>query len=234
MGARDWWPYFNLRLHNLIGADAASIMSPSPLSGSLPAIVLVGPPRLSQAWRTAFRGVSVVSVVSGDILAQPPGTALVSPANSFGVMRGGLDKQYAKSYRDHGVDIENRVMNAIRESLYGELPLGQALVVPTPAHPTHPFLIVAPTMRTPQSITHSMNPYLAFRAVLLAVAAWNQCNPDNRIDRIACPGLGTGVGHVPVRRAARQMRAAWDSLHGQGVESSMTKQWFAERRLRWR
>ncbi len=234
MSIRDWWPYLNLRLHNFIGAQNDSIVSPTPISALLPDIVLVGPRRLAQAWKVTFRSTPEVAVINGDILGQLPGTALVSPANSFGVMRGGLDKQYAKTYRDHSVDIEDRVMTAISNRAHGELPVGQALVVPTPEHPSHPFLIVAPTMRTPQSIAHSMNPYLAFRAVLLAVADWNQCNPDQRIDRLACPGLGTGVGHVPVRRAALQMRAAWDSLQVQSVPSSMTKQWFAERRLRWR
>lgn len=234
MSVRDWWPYLNLRLHNFIGAQDDSIMAPTPISTSLPDIVLVGPRRLERAWQDAFREVSGVSVVRGDILEQPTGTALVSPANSCGVMRGGLDGQYAASYRDHGIDIEERVMGAIRENHYGEIPVGQALIVLTPEHPTYPFLIVAPTMRTPQRIIHSVNPYLTFRAVLIVVAEWNRCHPDHRIHRVACPGLGTGVGHVPVRRAAHQMRAAWDSLRQRDAGLSMTTLWLHERKLRWR
>lgn len=56
MAVRDWWPYLNLRVHNLMSEQADSIMSFSPVSGSLPDIVLVGPRRLVRVWQGALLG----------------------------------------------------------------------------------------------------------------------------------------------------------------------------------
>ena len=34
---------------------------------------------------------------------------------------------------------------------------------------------------------------------------------------ILCPGLATSIGQMPVSRCARQMRAAWDAVLGEGL-----------------
>lgn len=170
---------------------------------------LVGPAPLAAAWRRAFAGTPVV-VREGDILAAAQGAALVSPANSFGWMTGGLDLGIWKAYAP-AVDITARVQAAIAEAAGGELPVGQALVVPTPEGP-FAHLICAPTMRGPRPVRHSLNAYLAFRAVLVAVRAWNAAHPDDTCPAVYCPGLATGVGRMPAPRAARQMRAAWNQV----------------------
>ena len=235
---RDIWPYINMRLHHHVGPDAVvpdrDYVPKASLALVLPAITLVGPAKLARAWTQAFCGVPDITVVRGNIFDQPGGTALVSAANSFGVMQGGLDAQYVRAYRQHNVDIQTRVIESIFACYHGELPVGQALVVPTPEHPQWPFLIVAPTMRTPQTISRSMNPYLAFRALLLAISDWNNRHQEAQITQLACPGLGTGVGHIAPSRAARQMRAAWDAVHGLSnlTVVSLTQLWLAERRLR--
>ena len=54
-------------------------------------------------------------------------------------------------------------------------------------------------------------PYIAMRAMLLAVRQHNQ-NSRNKINSVACPGLGTGIGQVPHSEAARQMGLAYDSF----------------------
>ncbi len=179
---------------------------------TLPTVALVGPDPLVEAWTVAFREVSGVQVIAGDILHQPPGTALVSPANSYGMMRGGLDYQYAMNYAEHAIDIEHRVREVIAAEWGGELPVGSAVVVATPEHPRWPCLIVAPTMRTPGNIAHTDNAYHAFRAALLAVMAWNRQHPDRIVGRVACPGMGTGVGGLMPQAAATRMRAAWDAV----------------------
>ncbi len=93
-------------------------------------VTLVGPGDLADAWTVAFRG-TPVSVRAGDILALARGQALVSPANSFGWMSGGLDLGITWAYGS-AVDIGHRVQAAIRQDAAGELPVGQGLVVPTP------------------------------------------------------------------------------------------------------
>ena len=173
-------------------------------------IVLVGPHALAAAWRRSFEN-SDVAIMDGDIIEAAVGGALVSPANSFGWMDGGLDQKISDAYRDHNVDITALAQAAIRERAGGELPVGQALVLPTPQGPyTH--LVVAPTMRTPRPVRRSLNAYLAFRAVLLAADAWDRERPENPIETLFCPGLCTGIGRMPAGRAARQMRAAWDAV----------------------
>ena len=176
-------------------------------------ISLVGPRRLARAWRMAFRD-TPVGVVKGDILIAARGQALVSPANSFGWMDGGLDDDIARVYRTAGIDIQERVQAAIRIQAGGELPVGEAVVIPTPDGPFS-HLISAPTMRKPHPVFWTQNAYQAFRAVLQATLLWNV--PSAALDGIPiqaiyCPGLATGAGMMPPRRAAHQMRRAWDHM----------------------
>ena len=90
----------------------------------------------------------------------------------------------------------------------GELPVGQALIVPT-EDPRLPWLISAPTMRVPMRVADTTNAYLAFRATLCAAIQHNTEHPDAPIRVIACPGLGTGEGRMPPEQCATQMRYAW-------------------------
>ncbi len=50
--------------------------------------------------------------------------------------------------------------------------------------------------------------YLAFRAALLAVIAHND-GGKNSIKSLRAPALGTGIGAMPLARAAHQMHAAY-------------------------
>ncbi len=83
----------------------------------------------------------------------------------------------------------------------------RATVVPT-GNKTVPYLVAAPTMRIPDRIGHTVNVYLAFRAALLAVLAHNAGAPT-KINSLSAPALGTGIGAMPLARAARQMHAAY-------------------------
>jgi O-acetyl-ADP-ribose deacetylase (regulator of RNase III) len=132
----------------------------------------------------------------------------VSPANSFGYMDGGIDLAYLRFF---GLELQSKVQEKIRSDFHGELPVGQALVVPT-GHESIPYLVVAPTMRIPDKIGETVNVYLAFRAALLAVLAQNDRSP-NSIKTLRFPALGTGVGSMPLARAAHQMHAAHTSVY---------------------
>ncbi|MGE0791069.1 MAG: hypothetical protein AB7S26_35685 [Sandaracinaceae bacterium] len=62
----------------------------------------------------------------------------------------------------------------------------------------------------PESVGRTTNAYLAFRAVLLAVARVNAMSDSGRrIDLVVCPGLGTGIGAMDYDRCALQMRMAY-------------------------
>ena len=187
--------------------------------------------------------------------------ALVSPANSFGFMDGGFDDLILKHA---GLQLQRRLQTLIRSRESGELLVGRALVLEmvadsqpanddewdgtaylsrsypeSPPHTPLPFryLIAAPTMRLPLEVPDTINAYLAFRAVILAVIAHNESvapsDPSGHttsepaeaaatatatakrsdaspIRSVACTGLCTGVGRMPADRCARQMRIAFE------------------------
>lgn len=159
-------------------------------------------PAMIRAWRAAFGDRDDVEVVEGDYFARPA-AAMVSPANSFGIMDGGLDK----AIRDElGFAVQQRAQRAIVERHHGELPVGAAELVET-GDARWPILVVAPTMRIPESVAQTLNAYLAFRAVVLACTRASLAS-------VVCCGLGTGIGAMEPQRAAVQMRMAL--LHATG------------------
>ncbi|MCB9744169.1 MAG: macro domain-containing protein [Alphaproteobacteria bacterium] len=163
-------------------------------------------PALPEAWERAFGGDPAVTISQGDILdASLQADAIVSPANSFGFMDGGIDLAYSLYF---GWGVQERLQARIMERHHGELPVGQATLVPT-EHPRVPWLVSAPTMRVPMDVSQTVNAYLALRAALLAVDAANAEGAG--IHTLLCPGLGAAVGRMPAQVAALQMRAAWEA-----------------------
>ena len=161
------------------------------------------------AWRGYFQSSPGVTLSRGEILAPPvgPADAVVSPANSFGFMDGGVDLAYSQFF---GRDLQERLRSVILREHDGELPVGQALVLPT-GHPQLAYLVSAPTMRVPMDVADTTNVYLAFRAALRAVLQFNQTAPGP-IERVLCPGFGTGYGRMPAQRAALQMHEAFSTI----------------------
>ncbi|MGH3432791.1 MAG: macro domain-containing protein [Thermocrispum sp.] len=167
---------------------------------------------MTQAWRTVVSTRrSRVRVHRGSVL-DIEAQAVVSPANSQGWMRGGIDAIYSHAFPG----VEQRVRNAILSYHGGELPVGQALAVPT-GESLPAWLISSPTMREPgeRLAADTVHPYLAARAVF---EFWRdgELEPGRPaagvIDVIAMPGLGTGVGGVDPSNCARQVAAAWDEV----------------------
>ena len=160
-------------------------------------------PRLIDAWKEFFASEKNVVIVEGDI-TKIDCDAIVSPANSFGFMDGGLDHEISERF---GWNIEKQLQQQIKELPEGELLVGQALVVETDDKKT-PFLISAPTMRVPTAfnIDTSVNAYLAMKAILIKTKG----NP--RIFSVAIPGLCTGVGRMHPIISARQMFQAYKEI----------------------
>lgn len=147
-------------------------------------------------WKKYFRCLDV-DIIQGDIF-NIEAEAIVSPANSFGMMSGGIDLLYRDKF---GLDVEKLVQKNIDMRYYGELPVGQALSVPMRKQ-AFKYLIVAPTMRLPMNVDNTLNPYVAFRATLLKAK-------EIGIESLVCPGLGTGAGKACPEMAARQMFIAY-------------------------
>lgn len=138
---------------------------------------------------------NVIEVAHRSVLDRPT-DAVVSPANSFGFMDGGVDWAYLQFF---GTDLQTRVQMVIRLQKFQELLVGSAVVVPT-YHEAIRFVIVAPTMRVPKIITDPGDVMLAARAAIRVAL-------DFRFDHIVMPGMGTGCGQVQPDIAARAMRA---------------------------
>jgi O-acetyl-ADP-ribose deacetylase (regulator of RNase III) len=153
---------------------------------------------LVRCWRTEFRAYSDVVVEHGDILAAAH-TALISPANSYGYMNGGIDLAYRHFF---GIQVEQAVQRRIREVAGAYLPVGQALLVET-GHERVPFLISAPTMFIPEPIDPS-----ACHAAMVAALKVAFEHRDHW-EAVFCPGMGTGVGRLSPRDAAKAMAEAY-------------------------
>jgi len=160
-------------------------------------------PKTIAAWKDFFANERDVQIIEDDI-TKIECDAVVSPANSFGFMDGGLD--YALSER-FGWDLEKKLQQQIKALPEGELLVGQSILMET-GDRTVPFLISAPTMRIPTNfnIDTSVNAYLAMKAILI------RASRDSRISSVAIPGLCTGVGRMQPIIAARQMFQAYKEI----------------------
>ena len=125
-------------------------------------------PEVARALAEAFDGVPDVEVIEGNLL-DVDCEAIVSPANSFGDMGGGIDKAIDELHQGAA---QRTVRAAISQRYYGELPVGMALVLEIPG-PRLPFIVAAPTMRVPGRVGSSLNAYLSMRAALVAVLRHN-------------------------------------------------------------
>lgn len=179
-------------------------------------LILIGKdPALVEAWEQVFDGDDRVEPVLGDYFSEPA-DAMLSPANCFGIMDGGLDKAIREEL---GFEVERRVKNELLNRFHGELPIGMAVVVPTD-HPKWPFLVSAPTMRIPEPVPWSLNAYHAFRGALVAIWNHNRVEGNTPIRSLVCSGLATGIGRMSPRRCAGQMRVAWREIDGRPRQGS--------------
>ena len=168
---------------------------------------------LAQAWEEVATGREGVRVHRGSVLELEV-DAVVSPTNSQGWMRGGVDAVYAQAFPN----IEREVRSAILAYHGGELPVGEALVVRTGV-PVPAWLISAPIRTHPveRLPEDTVYPYLAARAVF---RLWRDRTLDDgtplrhAVRSLAMPGLGTGAGGVAPATSARQVAAAWDEVLG--------------------
>ena len=144
-----------------------------------------------------------IEVERGDIFAKPA-QCIVSPANSFGFMDGGIDLVYSRRWPH----VQGRLQAAIKTVPFSELGVGSAMLVPTDDE-QFPFMIAAPTMRTPSRIP-PLNVYLATRAAVAYALVLGQ-------ETLLMPGMGTGCGNLPPHFAgAAMLGGIVDGLKGGG------------------
>lgn len=165
-------------------------------------------PELVAAWRDLFDDYDNFRFYHGDIFAlyenlketNDP-VAIVSPANSFGELSGGIDKLYLHYF---GYQLEQQIQHKIINEKHGELIIGDAITVELPDY-INGYMVVAPTMRVPMNINNTVNIYLAFKAILIALEGTD-------IKHVIIPGLGTGIGKVSPTICANQMYQAYNKM----------------------
>ena len=154
-------------------------------------------PAMRDAWEKELerrpRLAALCSVAAGSITGLQA-DAVVSPANSFGFMRGGVDGVYTRVF---GEGVESRLRAIIRTLPAKELPVGEALIGPT-GHAGIPWLISAPTMRRP-SVLHDGD------SVMRSARAAMRAGLGQSFASVAFPGMGTGTGRLPFDVAAEAM-----------------------------
>lgn len=158
--------------------------------------------QMCTAWKSQFRGCDDVTIFQGDFFEKST-DCIISPANSFGFMNGGLDLLISEIM---GWQVQEQLQKRIKEEHNGELLVGQAVLIET-NFISIPFLISAPTMRVPMILKDSVNVYLASRAIFLLLK-----QNHHRISIVTFSGLATGIGQVPYDICAKQMKQAYDDV----------------------
>lgn len=149
---------------------------------------------------------------------------VVSAANSFGLMDGGVDQCITDYF---GVQMMKRMQDAVIREYYGEQPVGTSMILRGNENFNfgeggvllkNKYVAHTPTMRIPMDINRTSYVYSAMKAMLIAVEKHNEEvdefkkhnieNHNTRIDVVVCPGLGTNAGRVPAEEAAKMMSLA--------------------------
>ncbi|ODS38453.1 MAG: hypothetical protein A7315_12250 [Candidatus Altiarchaeales archaeon WOR_SM1_79] len=131
-----------------------------------------------------------IAVKRGDItrLGIDGISAIVNPANSMGTMGGGVALAIMSA---GGKEIEDEAIEK------APIPIGKA--VPTTAGKLGvDFIIHSPTMK------NAVEPSTEKRIRKATLAAL-ECAAENGVERVAFPGMGTGVGRMPKDAAAKFM-----------------------------
>jgi len=165
---------------------------------------------LINSWNNYLKQDSNIEIVHGSIFDLDC-DAIVSPANSYGFMDGGLDLKISEFFGWH---VQARLQELINQKHHGELLVGTAEIVETDHNKIH-YVISAPTMRVPMILKDSVNVFLATRAVLLLVkyGKFAEGIPiKDKVNTFAFSGMGTGVGRVPFDICALQMKKAVDDV----------------------
>lgn len=179
---------------------------------------------LHQEFLKAFEGFPEVEVVF-QRFEDTDFDCVVSAANSFGLMDGGVDQCITDYF---GVQMMHRIQRRIIDEFAGEQPVGTSIVVPgltaemigtENRFDRIKYVAHTPTMRIPRDVNGSDHAYKAMKAALLAVKAHNHTvdtwpkeigiTPKLfRINSVVTPGLATLAGRVPHDKAAQQMALA--------------------------
>lgn len=128
-----------------------------------------------------------ITIKQGNI-ADEKVDAIINPANSHGLMNGGVSKAI-KLVGGAVIEVE-----AVRRS---PIPIGSAIITEA-GMLSCIYIIHSPTMELPTSASNEEN-------IRKAVVAALKSADDNKLSRVAMPGMGTGHGRFEPIDAAKIM-----------------------------
>jgi O-acetyl-ADP-ribose deacetylase (regulator of RNase III) len=165
-----------------------------------------------------FKNTAMVIVENANIKDVPlEQTCFVSPANSLGFMDGGIDLVLSREIMP-GIEqkVKKRIqqLNVISSMGRPYLPIGSVITVP---HDLNTHLIVTPTMFLPHDVRGTQNAYWSFFA---ALKMWRKlCVQKNKKFNLVVTSHCCGVGRMPGRESAEQMKRAYDDfIQGKGPQ----------------
>lgn len=161
--------------------------------------------RMTNCWEQDFEEVTDVEVVNGDMQefldSHKDVDTIVSAANSFGIMDGGLDAVYVRYFGD---SLQTAVLERIREEHLGEQPVGSSLILKIPEGKGK-RLIHTPSMRTPQPLIDPRIVYTCTRSALVTAM-------KNRAKAIVMPAFGHLTGRVKAETVSSLMYKAYEDV----------------------
>lgn len=165
--------------------------------------------KLVEAWKNEFKKILTLSneitILDSDLVELESHDILVTAGNSFGIMDGGIDLAVRNLL---GYEIQRRVQKEITFHYGGIQPVGSALLVDT-NNDHFPILMYLPTMVFPGPVGPP-NVFYSFRAALTKANLYFK-NMGIDDGSIACCGLASLTGKVPVDIVAREMLRAYQS-----------------------
>lgn len=169
---------------------------------------------MTDAWHRYFDNIYSVEIVNDDFSSfmdkHPNMEAIVSPANSFGLMDGGYDAAITDYF---GADLMKNVQKFVMVKWHGEQPVGTSMTVPIIGRSVpdnkygskYAILIHTPTMRIPERIIDYRIVYQCMRTTLIEAI-----NQD--VESIVIPAFGASTGEVPYDVVAKMMYLAYKQI----------------------
>lgn len=168
---------------------------------------------MTDSWKKYFGDIKNLEIVNDDFAhfmdKHQEIDAIVSPANSYGLMDGGYDKAIIDYF---GTDLMKEVQQKIMYNWHGEQPVGTSISVPIYNRVIQgllgkkcAFLIHTPTMRTPEVIVDSRIIYQCMRTTLMEAK-------NIGAKYIVIPAFGGCCGQVPYEEIARMMYLAYKQI----------------------
>lgn len=174
---------------------------------------------MTDAWYKYFKDIEDVEIVNEDFATfmdkHSDIEAVVSPANSFGLMDGGYDKAITDYF---GEELMKNVQKSILLKWRGEQPVGTSMSVPIYNRVFNTIygskiciLIHTPSMRTPEVIKDSRIIYQCMRTTLIEALR-------QEVNNIVIPAFGGLTGRVKCDEIAKMMFLAYKQIYNQPNE----------------